>query len=86
MKAPRYTSIAMAALALGLSGAAQAQGSRYDALANAPFVKDYPTPETSRMLQDELLFQRATQAYLWALPAINIWAMKEGSEKVFGRG
>ncbi|GJG98167.1 DUF1254 domain-containing protein [Cupriavidus pauculus] len=86
MKAPRSIPIAMGALALCLSGATIAQGSRYDALANAPFVKDYPTPETSRMLQDELLFQRATQAYLWALPAINMWAMKEGSEKVFGAG
>lgn len=86
MKELRWTSIALAALALGLSGAAIAQSSRYDALANAAFEKDYPTPETSRMLQEELLFQRATQAYLWALPAINIWAMKEGSEKVFGGG
>jgi len=76
----------MAVIALCVSSAAIAQGSRYDTLANAPFVKDYPTPESSRMLQDELLFQRATQAYLWALPAINLWAMKEGSEKVFGAG
>lgn len=78
--------MALAALALGLSGAAMGQGSRYDALANAAFEKDYPTPETSRVLQDELIFQRATQAYLWALPALNIWAMKEGSKKVFGAG
>jgi hypothetical protein len=35
---------------------------------------------------DELLFQRGVQSYLWALPAINMWAMKEGSEAKFGAG
>jgi hypothetical protein len=33
-----------------------------------------------------LYFQRATQTYLWALPALNMYGMKEGSEKVFGKG
>jgi hypothetical protein len=26
------------------------------------------------------------QAYLWSLPAVNIWAMKQGSEATFGVG
>ena len=26
------------------------------------------------------------QTYLWALPALNMYGMKEGSEKVFGKG
>ena len=30
--------------------------------------------------------QRAVQSYIWALPALNMVAMKEGSEKVFGKG
>jgi len=34
----------------------------------------------------ELIFQRAVQSYLWSLPAINIWSMKEASEKQFGAG
>ena len=38
------------------------------------------------MLKEELLFQRAAQSYIWALPALNMVAMKEGSEKVFGKG
>ena len=38
------------------------------------------------MLKRELLFERAVQAYLWALPALNMYGMKEGSEKVFGKG
>ena len=44
------------------------------------------TPDTAAMLKDELLFQRATQTYLWALPLINTLGMKVGSEKVFGAG
>ena len=80
------TRIAVAAAVLVLSGMSLAQESRYDVLVNAPFDKDYPTAATTRLLRDELVFQRAVQAYLWSLPAINLWAMKEGSEKVFGGG
>jgi len=50
---------------------------RYRELAELPFVADYPTSETSRTLDDELFFQRAVQTYLWTLPAINMYAMKE---------
>ena len=32
------------------------------------------------------MFQRAVQTYLWALPALNMYGMKEGSEKTFGKG
>jgi len=59
---------------------------RYDALANSPMAENRPTPETSKLLKDELLFQRATQTYLWALPLINTLGMKFGSEKAFAAG
>jgi hypothetical protein len=49
-------------------------------------VENRPSVETSKLLRDELLFQRATQTYLWALPLINTLGMKFGSEKVFGAG
>jgi hypothetical protein len=65
---------------------AQAQLSRYDALVNSPMVENRPTAETSKLLKDELLFQRATQTYLWALPLINTLGMKVGSERAFGAG
>ena len=65
---------------------AHAQADRYDALANSAMVENRPTPETSKLLKDELLFQRATQTYLWALPLINTLGMKVGSEKQFGAG
>jgi hypothetical protein len=50
------------------------------------FAGGYPTAEASQRLRDELNFQNAVQTYLWALPALNMYGMKEGSEKVFGRG
>ena len=33
-----------------------------------------------------MLFERGVQAYLWALPSLSVFGMKEGSEKVFGKG
>jgi hypothetical protein len=65
---------------------AHAQLDRYKALADAPMVENRPTPETAQLLKDELLFERATQTYLWALPLINTLGMKLGSEKAFGAG
>jgi hypothetical protein len=65
---------------------AQAQSSRYDALANPPFTNGFLSKDAIAALKDELVFQRATQAYLWAVPALNMYGMKEGSEKVFGKG
>jgi hypothetical protein len=76
----------MAATTLAIAGPAVSDDSRFADLTNLPFVQDRPTPETARTLMDELAFQRATQAYLWALPLINTLGMKFGSEEVFGAG
>jgi hypothetical protein len=59
---------------------------RFERLANLRFAKNRPTAETAQTLRDELLFQRATQTYLWAMPLINTLGMKVGSEKKFGAG
>jgi hypothetical protein len=58
--------------------------SHYDELAKLPFPGAYPTKETVATLKDELVFQRGVQSYLWALPAMNMYAMREGQKKVFG--
>jgi hypothetical protein len=63
-----------------------AQTSHYDELANAQFSGDFPNSGSAELLKDELYFQRAVQVYLWSLPAVNIFAMKEGSEKTYGAG
>ena len=70
----------------GIATQALAQNTRFDELANAPFSENRPTNDAAQTLRDELLFQRATQTYLWALPLINTLGMKAGSEKVFGAG
>jgi len=67
-------------------GVASAQLTRFKELSSLPFAENRPTPETAQTLRDELLFQRATQTYLWALPLVNTLGMKVGSEKVFGAG
>ena len=62
------------------------QVSRYEELANLPFKDGFLSKEGVAALKDELVFQRAVQFYIWALPALNMYGMKEGSEKVFGKG
>jgi len=58
----------------------------YDDLANLTFKDGYLAKHDAQTLLDELFFQRAVQTYLWALPSLNMYGMKEGSEKVFGKG
>jgi hypothetical protein len=82
---PKLIPLALAC-ALALHGTAEAKSTHFDILANLPFKENRPTKETAQTLRDELLFQRATQTYLWALPLINTLGMKNGSEKVFGAG
>ena len=73
-------------LFISFMSVAVADQARFDALANLPFEKNRPTQQTTEMLKDELLFQRATQTYLWAMPLINTLGMKVGAEDAFGTG
>ncbi|MFF0919917.1 DUF1254 domain-containing protein [Rhizobium leguminosarum] len=82
------SSLIVAALALAFTTqTAQSQTpSHYDDLATLPFEQGYIAKSNDPKLLDELFFQRAVQTYLWALPALSMYGMKEGSEKVFGSG
>jgi hypothetical protein len=82
----KRTALASLMLTFALLSPTLAQEPRWNELANLPFRQDYPTEETARRLTDELLFERGVQSYLWALPAINMWAMKQASEASFGAG
>jgi hypothetical protein len=90
--ASRRAALASAALlpvaATGASAqpAAAPDLSRFDALANPPMNEGRPTDAAARTLVDEMLFQRATQTWLWALPLMNTLGMKLGSEAAFGAG
>ena len=66
--------------------AGAAQSTRWDELSTLAFKESYPTPEASTRLYDEMQFQRAVQVYLWALPAMNMVAMRDGQAATFGRG
>src|SRR5450432_711579 len=85
---PRLLPAALVGLLASSALATQviAQETAFDKLANLPFAEGRPTKETAQTLRNELLFQRATQTYLWALPLINTLGMQVGSEKVFGAG
>jgi hypothetical protein len=48
------------------------------------FEHGYPTDETVKKLYDEMDFQRACQAYLWALPFVSIAQWQSQHETVFG--
>ncbi len=47
------------------------------------YAGGFPTAETSDKLHDELDFQRATQAYLWAMPIVSYARWLDAHENVF---
>src|SRR5689334_22391067 len=88
MKTSSIQTLVVAALTLAFTTAttmAQDQ-SHYDELSNMPFKEGYVAKDNVPTLLDESFFERAVQTYLWAMPALNMYGMKEGSEKVFGKG
>jgi len=50
------------------------------------FADGYPTPETVEKLYEERDFQRACQAYLWALPIVSFAEWQHAARTVFGAG
>jgi hypothetical protein len=75
---------ALVSATIAATSMAQGQTNRFEALANLPFEQNRATPETAETLMEELTFQQATQAYLWAMPLLNTLGMKLGSEEVLG--
>ena len=88
MKAGRSQFLAAGALvgALAHHFTAFAQSAHWDELSKLSFKESFPTREASAKLYDELQFQRAVQVYLWALPAMNTVAMRDGQAATFGGG
>ena len=48
------------------------------------FAGGYPLDETAEKLFDEMDFQRACQAYIWALPIVSVAEWQDVHENVFG--
>jgi hypothetical protein len=70
-KHPLFASSAALALlvAHSLASAAETMDTRIGKLS---FESGYPSKETVQKLYDEMDFQRASQAYLWGIPAVGI--------------
>jgi len=74
----RSLGIAIPAMSLALLFAAPTQSATIDSrLGKLEFVAGYPAKGTVAKLYDELDFQRAVQAYLWALPMASYGAMAD---------
>ena len=67
------------------SGALPTNGTRESRIGPLAFEGGYPTDATVTKLYDEMDFQRATQAYLWAIPIVSFAKLQEQYEKVFGQ-
>ncbi len=53
-------------------------------LGTLSFERGFPTEETTRKLFDEMDYQRAVQAYLWAYPAVSFEAIRIGLKRDIG--
>ena len=85
----QLTALAVIALALGCNEAkppAQPVGGTPTSLGALTFERGYPTAETRQKVFDEIDYQRAVQAYLWAYPAVSFQAIQVAAGKDFGMG
>jgi hypothetical protein len=76
--------LAGAAILVGLSALSAQADIVKTRIGDLPFDVGYPSAETAERLYDEMDFQRATQAYLWALPAVGFHALHLAHLNVFG--
>jgi len=66
------------------SANAQTRDSATSRIGALTFERGYPTAETAQKLYDEMDFQRATQAYLWAYPAVSFESIRVGLKRDLG--
>ena len=79
----RFTAV-MTVVALLSASMAGAQETVKTRIGTLQFDHGLPTQKTVAQLYDEMDFQRACQAYLWALPIVNIAEWKRAHEVDFG--
>src|ERR1700754_3003150 len=77
----------------GFAGTADDSGAQDATLTShdSPLVRQlyggrWPSVDETRRAYDEFLLNRAVQAYMLTLPALNVIGMRDGSEEKFGRG
>ncbi|WP_083241212.1 DUF1254 domain-containing protein [Methyloceanibacter stevinii] len=78
-------SMAVAALASANAMAEETIDTRVGPLTfTHDFENGYPSKETQQKLFDEMDFQRATQAYIWAIPIVSFAQWQKAHEETFG--
>ena len=60
---------------------ALAQETENTRIGKLTFESGYPSKETTQKLYDEMDFQRASQAYLWGIPAVGPPGCLQGQER-----
>ncbi|MCV9943982.1 DUF1254 domain-containing protein [Rhizobium sp. BT-175] len=66
------------------SAQAQTPDSVNSRIGNLQFEQGFPTEETTQKVFDEIDYQRAVQAYLWAYPAVSFEAIRIGTKRDLG--
>ena len=84
----RYLLLALATLAFGVQAKVGAGGTALNTRIGKlefthGFETGYPSKASVQKLYDELDFQRASQAYLWALPLVSMAQMQRAQREVF---
>ncbi|HEV8059965.1 MAG TPA: DUF1254 domain-containing protein, partial [Gemmataceae bacterium] len=70
--------------ALAASSERYPDGTLRTRIGELKFENGYPSQATTTKLFDEIDFQRACQAYLWALPLVSFAEWQQAHEKTFG--
>src|SRR5271167_3340754 len=85
MAAPLVGAITYVVIAFHLAPA-MAQDSSQSPLVTQMYNGQWPAKEDYAKFKDQVLFQRAVDAYMLTLPALNTIGMRDGSEAKFGAG
>jgi len=74
----------LALIVASVTVGAQTQTTTDTRIGALSFENGFPTEETTRKLFDEMDYQRAVQAYLWAYPAVSFESIRIGSKRDLG--
>src|SRR5271167_3372373 len=87
MKAKRILTLVLGcAITLAMTVRIVAQESTESPLVKQMYDGQYPPAGDYAKFRDELFYQRAVNAYMLTLPALNTIGMRDGSEGKFGAG
>jgi len=77
-------SVAIASALAITSAYAETPDSVKTRIGDLKFEKGFPTEETKQKVFDEIDYQRAVQAYMWAYPAVSFEALRIGVKRDVG--